>query len=116
MSGRSVQLSERVPRYARDEYFRSERKTGKQTVCISLGGASVAFIFCSDRRRGLRNRRVGREGKGREGKGGGTKDIRAVELSSFIVRLRPTHQDLIFRSFFSFFFSISISVVGGIIA
>lgn len=56
-------------------------------------------------------------GKEREGKGrGGTKDIRAVELSSFIVRLRPTHQDLIFRSFFSFFFSISISVVGGIIA
>lgn len=44
-------------------------------------------------------------GKEREGKGrGGTKDIRAVELSSFIVRLRPTHQDLIFRSFFSFFF------------
>lgn len=45
----------------------------------------------------------GREGKGREG-GGGTKDIRTVELSSFIVRLRPTHQDLIFRSFFFLFF------------
>lgn len=65
------------PRYARDEYFRSERKTGKQNG-ISLDRALSRLSFA---------RTEEEEGRKREIRGG-TKDIRAVELSSFIVRLR----------------------------
>lgn len=101
MSGRSVQLSERVPRCARDEYFRCERKTGKQTARTRLSSRPVAFIFYSDRRR--RRRGFHRKRKIRGGNKGRSR--RGIKLV-----YRPVENDSsgfnIPLFFFSFFFFI----------
>lgn len=103
MSGRSVQLSERVPRCARDEYFRCERKTGKQTARTRLSSRPVAFIFYSDRRRRRRRRGFHRKRKIRGGNKGRSR--RGIKLV-----YRPVENDSsgfnIPLFFFSFFFFI----------
>lgn len=76
------------PRYARDEYFRSERKTGKQNG-ISLDRALSRLSFA---------RTEEEEGSKRRDKGHSRRGIKLV------YRPVETHQDLIFRSFFFFIF------------
>lgn len=88
MSGRSVQLSERVPRYARDEYFRSKRKTECEARAIHSLASRLSFL--REKRDYRTEGRRKEENKNRETSRDGIKLVyRSVETDSSGFNIPP---------------------------